>query len=180
MTTPSPHRRGYTLIEMIVVMSAMAVILGMCVGLIQALLKLDRIGRAHLAEVTARGRLARQFRQDVRAASRAEPVRDRDGRAAALRLDRPDGPSVEYRAGPGRLDRDERPEGDAPARRETFRLRATGAPRFEVRDDGGDAFVGLLVPDWTAFEPAGGPRESRIEALLGRDRRLSGLGGVAR
>ncbi len=176
MTMPATRRRGFSLVEMVVVISAMAVILGMCVGLIHALLTLDRIGRAHLAEVAARGRLARQFRQDVRAASRAEPVRDRDGRAAALRLDRPDGPPVEYRAGPGRLDRDERPAGDAPVRRETFRLRATGAARFEVRDEQGDTFVGLLVPDGSAFGPAGGPRESRIEALLGRDRRLSGLG----
>jgi hypothetical protein len=173
---PAPRRGGYAMIEMVIVIAAIIVILGMCVGLIHALMRLDRIGRAHLVEVTTRGRLARQFRQDVRAASRAEPVRDRDGRDAALRLDRPDGPSVEYRAGPGRLDRDERPAGDAPARRETFRLRATGVPRFEVRDDGGGSFVGLLVPDGTTFGPPDGPRETRIEALLGRDRRLSGLG----
>ena len=50
-------------------MGAISVVLIVSAGLIHVLLRLDRAGRAHVAEAANLGRLAREFRRDVRAAT---------------------------------------------------------------------------------------------------------------
>ena len=85
-------RRGFTLVELLVVIGGVAVTLGMCVALIQSLLRLDRGARLHLAETSAVGRIGHQFRQDVRAASRAKE----DASRLELALAAPDERIVEY------------------------------------------------------------------------------------
>jgi hypothetical protein len=166
MKTP---RRGYALMELLIVITALMIMLGLGVGLIHALLKLDRAGRAHLTEVTTRGRLARRFREDVRAASRVEATRDQSGRAVTLHLEHPDGPPVAYRAEPRRVVREQPGEDkESQTRREVYRLRGPGSPRFDVGDDG---FIGLLLPDASSFAPADDRREFRIDARIGKDPR---------
>jgi len=66
------RRGGYAIIELLIVMTSLVVIFGLCVALIHALLKLDRSSRAHLAEASTRDRFVRQFRSDARARSRLQ------------------------------------------------------------------------------------------------------------
>ena len=64
-------RRGYTLIEMIVVMTAGTVLMGIAVTLLCALLRAEGTGRALVERSASLGRLADQFRRDVHAADQA-------------------------------------------------------------------------------------------------------------
>ena len=129
------HRRGYALIEMVLVMTTLVVIFALCVGLIHALLRLDRACRAHLNKAATRDRLARQFRQDARASGQSTP----DAKVAAfsdhLEMVRLDGRVVRYQTRANDLVRTER-RGDQTIREESYRFPARGPIRFRVHDDG--------------------------------------------
>ena len=83
--------RGYSLVEMVLVIGGLSIILGLCGSLLHTLLRLDRSGRESINDSTTLGRLARQFRRDVRSSHAAKP-----GDPGSLELTRPDGPSVSY------------------------------------------------------------------------------------
>ena len=87
-------RRGFTLIEMVVVMTAVAAILAATVVLMHFVLQMDTEVRQRTHTVATVGRLAEQFRRDVHQA-RGEPVIAADHRAAELRL--PGGRIVKWR-----------------------------------------------------------------------------------
>jgi type II secretory pathway component PulJ len=163
------RRRGFSLVELLLVISSLTVLLGICVGLIHSLLRLDRIARTNLAESATIGRLARQFRQDVHAAERIdEPVRNE-----SLRLELPARRTIEYASRSGQLTRTLRRSGEDEGR-EVYHLAARGTPRFESIRRKGQAILTMI------FEgKKGGPRspfrrEIRIDATLGRDERLAG------
>jgi prepilin-type N-terminal cleavage/methylation domain-containing protein len=174
-----PHRirRGFTLVELLVVIGGVAVTLGMCVALLHSLLRLDRAARLHLAETTAVGRLGRQFRQDVHAASRAKE----DASRLELALSAPDERIVEYEVRPGALLRVER-KGDQVVRRESYRVHHGGTPRFATERDQEDLWVSLvLAVDEKMPEPGAGPsRAIRFEARLNNDGRLAVREGTSR
>src|SRR5262249_7667548 len=88
MIPPRPGlvRRGYSLVEIVLAMGAVAIVLGLCAGLLHVLLRLDRTGRTHLVESATIGRLARQFREDVHASRRAVASAAGDAPAAMLEL----------------------------------------------------------------------------------------------
>jgi prepilin-type N-terminal cleavage/methylation domain-containing protein len=163
-------RRGFTLVELLVVIGGVAVTLGVCVALIQSLLRLDRGARLHLAETSAVGRIGHQFRQDVRAASRAKE----DASRLELALAAPDERIVEYEARPGALLRVER-KGDQVVRRETYRVHRGGTPRFATERDQDDLWVSLVLAgeEETPSPGAGPSRAIRIEARLNNDCRLA-------
>jgi prepilin-type N-terminal cleavage/methylation domain-containing protein len=153
---PTGDRRGFSLIEMMVVISAGAVLLGLCVVLIHTLLRLDRTSRARMSEGLAVGGLARDFRDDVRAARSARLLSD-SARAGRLELFLPDGRTVSYRTRDGELVRLETLDGE-PDRIERYHVSA----RPELKPLGNRTLVGLSL----------GPRDLRIEAVLGLDRRF--------
>ena len=66
------RRRGYSLIEMIVVVGAVTIVLSLCGLVLHALMRMDRSGRREFDDATTISRLARQFRDDVRSASSAD------------------------------------------------------------------------------------------------------------
>lgn len=172
-------RSGYSLIEMVLVIGAITVLLGLCAGMIHRLLKLDRVARAHLTETATVARLARQFRQDVRASMRAEPGGDADHPGSVLELSRSDNEWVSYRPEGRSLIRTHRRTGQVD-RRESYALPRRGTPRFEVLDEGQAILVSLQLRPPVA-EPRGfGPTELRIEALLNRDARLAKPEGTSR
>jgi hypothetical protein len=165
------RRRAFTLIEMVLVLGALAAMLGLCAGMIHLLLKLDRAQRAHLAETTTLGRLAPRFRQDVRAATSQASMRDESG----LVLSRPGGPNVEYRARPGALVRTRR-DGDRATSRDTYALPRFDTPQFQVEGSPGAAFVALVLrrkEGPSVRGPSPSPRAWRVEALLGKDQRFA-------
>jgi prepilin-type N-terminal cleavage/methylation domain-containing protein len=65
----APPRRGFSLIEMIAVISVSAVLTGIAISLLLVLLRAEHRGRSHLAESDSLQRLADQFRRDAHAAT---------------------------------------------------------------------------------------------------------------
>jgi type II secretory pathway pseudopilin PulG len=69
----SSRRRGYSLIECLVLITVMSLLIGLSAGTIQLLLKLDRAGRTASEEAVALARLARDFRDDAHEAAPVDP-----------------------------------------------------------------------------------------------------------
>src|SRR5262249_8841463 len=155
------RRRGYVLVEMLLVMTALVIVLGLCVGLIHSLHRLSRIGADHLAEATARDRLARQFRQDVRAASQSSIAAADPKPAGAIELRGPGDRLVAYVPGDGRVVRTER-EAERQIRREEYRFPSGAVARFRTHDEDGARFVTLSVRRDAAPEARGVVRESEF------------------
>ena len=179
--SPKGTRAGFTLIELVLVIGATSIVLGLCAGTLHALLGVHRSSREHLADATTVGRLALQFRRDARSAMGAKVIGDGDADQAAKGLDLtlPKGVTIAYRADRAGLIRTEsRP--DEEGHRDRFSLPRRGAPGFEVADDRGATVAALILT-----RPAGGTRigehirELRIEGLVGRDDWLR-KGGRAR
>ncbi len=162
--------RGYALIELLVLITVVAVILGLCGGLIHLLMKLDRGVRAGSDQAADMARLARDFRADAHAATPSDQPDARTPGRLALGLAA--GRSVEYLARAADILRTVR-EGDKVRRRETYRRPARSAVRFDLTREGSTAFVSLILD-----RPAGGPdgpadRDLRIDAALGKDGRFA-------
>jgi prepilin-type N-terminal cleavage/methylation domain-containing protein len=171
--TPS-SRRGFTIVELMLVVSAVSLVLGLCAGLLHVLLRLDRIGRSHLAETATVGRLARQFRNDVHAATGAKRLDVGDGPASKLELNLPGGRIILYEGREHALIRTQH-QRDENDRRETYALPSCQGPWFFVQDADQKAWVSLRLPRGAG--PDSDPKRLRhdlqIDALAGRDHRLS-------
>lgn len=170
MRTP---RRGYALIELLVVLTVASVMLTLCAGMVHLLLKLDRSGRSASETATDLARLARDFRADAHAAGPiAPPVAPPVGSADRLALTLDSGKTVEYQVRPLDVLRTLR-EGDKVRRYETYRRPSRSSVAIEVRAEGTKPFASLVVD-----RPADGRdnslyRDYRIEAELGKDRRIN-------
>ena len=168
-------RGGWSLIEMVVAISALAVLLMAAGGLVFQMLKVDKAERSRAASGLALDRLARDLRADARAS--AGPV-EVAGARLVLPLD--GGRSVEYAVRGGR-DRDVVRTvrlGDKAEHHEVYRRPPGTVARFESGRDGPRAVVALVVTTDPAADP-GKPadaayRDFRIEAVPGRDARLVG------
>src|SRR5437870_8736693 len=68
------RRRGISLIEVLVVIHGTAILLGLAVYLIEALVSSERLGQAELLEARRLANLSDEFRRDVRAARQADRV----------------------------------------------------------------------------------------------------------
>ena len=88
--------RGITIIETIVVMTAVAAMLGLCVLMLQLLMRLSADSRARLDGATSLDRLARQFRRDVHEAGAARQLERPAAKVAGLRLEPGPSHAVEY------------------------------------------------------------------------------------
>ena len=167
---PSTHR-AYALIEMVLAIGSIAIVLGLCAGLLHVLLRLDRTGRAHLVETATIGRLARQFRQDVHAARQARIDGGPDG-AANLDLKLAGDRRIVYEARERALLRTEQ-QGTTVQRRESYTLPFCRAGRFRVRAGDGKVWVSLELVRAIASAGETSPESLRhdlqIEALTDRD-----------
>ena len=156
MTRP---RRGYSLIEMLLVIACLTILLGVGVATLQALFRVEQTTRSARDEDRAIDRLAAAFRADVhRATGRG------DGPAGAVVLKLPPGERVEYRVEGASLVM-ARSRSDGPPRTERLRLRWRGSPRLSWVEHDGRAFARLLLPR------AEGGAGLCIEAALGLGRR---------
>ena len=163
------RRRGYALIEVILVVTITAVMLTLCAGMIHLLLRLDRSGRSTAEESADLARLARDFRADAHAAT---PVAPADRSAEKLTLAVAGGKSVEYLVRPRDVLRTLR-EGEKVRRFETYRRPPRASVRIFVTGEGPRPFATLVFD-----RPADGRddslyRDYRIEAELGKDSRLT-------
>lgn len=172
------RRRGYFLVEAVVMMLVGSVILGLTVGLLHTVFRTQSAARDHVRRCAVLSRLSDRFRRDVHAATHqgtGEPVSEPAGGVAdgkrwqfVLAADR----TVTYSLEPGRLLRVER-VGQEVKQRELFSLPPDTTATIETQGETKPAMVSLLIaptPEATG-QPA--KRTMRIDAVLGKDHRLT-------
>lgn len=132
-------RRGVTLVEMTVMMTAVAVMLGTCALMLGLAIRLQADGTAGFQRSETLDRLAARFRNDVHAARSAAI----DGRT--LRLGSEADKAVEYRVdGEGGLSRVV-VDGGKDAAREAYRIPESAGAKLDLRDVDGRRFAALAV-----------------------------------
>ena len=157
---------------MVLVISGIAIVLGLCVGLLFTMMKVDRSGRAQVTESLTLERLARQFRQDARAAERGKDLVVKNDNTGGIELFLPDDRVIEYRRSGTNVERIEHGPG-APDRREVYRLLGRAPAVFSLDGDAGQSWAVLLLPvreDPARLTPA---RPVRVEAPIGKDLRVA-------
>ena len=164
-------RRAHSLIELVAVLGASTVVVGVATGLLLMLVRLERGARVEVAERAAVMRLADQFRRDAHAADRLAPSEDDQGAQPAwqfrLQADR----VVEYRAEPDALVRVERAGGEVVGR-ESFGLSELATVSIDSVGDPAPAIVRLsITPGGDRLSTSIG-RGLRIDAQLAKDRRF--------
>lgn len=157
-------RRGISLIEMMVVISSLAILLGLSAVMIQLLLRLGSDAQARRSAAASLGRLAEQFRADVHASEAAE-IRP----AAGLRLKLDRDVVVDYELRTGRIARVESTGGQA-VRHESYVLGRHDNAVFERREDGPRRFLALVIAREGGPGVADPPHPLEILALVGKDR----------
>ena len=167
------QRRGYALIEMLVVISGMAILFGMSVGMIHMLLRLDRGNRARLGEKTTISRLAQDVRRDAHMAGEARGIESKGRTGVALDLG--EGRVVEYVDEDGRLVRHEA-AGTGTPKHEVYRLPSRGRSRIALREEGPQRWLVITLEPSTKSMDSLPARPIVVEASVGKHRRLADLG----
>ena len=161
------RRPGYALIELLVLITAMTVMLGLCAGMIHLLLKLDRVGLTASDEAADMARLGHDFRADAHAAPPEGPRTKTDDK---FTLTIAPGQAVDYEIRPGDILRTAR-DGDKVRRRETYRRPERSSVRFELTTDGPSPIASLIIAGERGENESRPGREFRIDAAIGLDRR---------
>jgi prepilin-type N-terminal cleavage/methylation domain-containing protein len=165
------RRSGFTLIEVLVVVSLMAVILPMAAGTIFFLLRAQSQSADGLRDAMGLTQFSHTFRTDVHA-SRSVHAGGSQTAPDGLVLELGDSRTIEYRAEPSGLVRRTERHGEVVERREQFHVGAAPA-RFQVVDNGREAAV-TIVPRLSRAVAVPGhssqPAGIRIAATVGRDR----------
>ena len=175
-----PNRRGVSLAELLLTMSACTVILTMSAGLIHRAMHTQSRSRSFFDSERSAMRLGESFRRDVHAADDAVIVNADQGEGVFLRLQLPGSQLVEYRQAAGRVERILQ-VGSSVKSREAFvfavdtKLTAEKSPPHLV--------VLSIVPppdvsgpaDRPPLTPYSTPASLRAEAVLGRNASLVDL-----
>jgi len=165
-----PRRRGITLIEMLVLITAVATALGLCAVTIQLLLRLKTDGQSRLNAQVGLERLARQLRSDAHAAADAQVdavAPARDGKTPGLRLSLGPKHGVVYEPRKSAVMRVESQDGNV-TRRELYSLPAARGIDFEIRPEAGRRFVSLVIWKRNGTGGTGSARPLEAVALLGK------------
>ncbi len=168
---PIMFRRGYSLIEMLVVITVGSVIMGVGAGVLPVLMHAEQTGRDRAAEARILARLAEQFRSNVAAAVRQTTGAGQGERRFVMAGDR----LTTYRVLPGEVRRNERVAGK-PVRHESYVLPSGWSAAITVQGEPAPAVMRLVVAD-DVFAGNGAPpaagREIRVAAALGKDHRFT-------
>jgi hypothetical protein len=168
-------RRGISLVELMLTLSACCVILTMSAGLIHRAMHAHTKGRKFFDGERSALRLGESFRRDVHAATAAvtgDAIGDAVGDELLVRLELPGGQSIEYRQAAGRVERLWHVDGSVRAR-EAFTF--PPETRLVASQESPSLIVLEIVPPEVAAEPADGALSPysvivslRAEAILGR------------
>jgi len=174
------NRRGYSLIEMVVVLTSLVFMLGVCSVLLHGLMRLDRAERSQRLIAVDRDRLARQFRRDVHAAIRSIPAADDERQnEEVLELTLPEGEQIFYRAEPGRVVRSRKSPESHVSGKEVYQI-ATGTQlAFSAARAGSAELVSFDLEAQPGATQAL-RRDPGGVAMLGKDRDADTRGGSDR
>ena len=142
MPTRARQRRGISLIELFVMITVTAVLLGLSGGLIKLLLKLDWSSRDALTLATDATRLTRAFRLDAHRATNPQPP-TADGPRIGWAL--ADDERVAYTIRPDDILREVYRGQQPTPRRELFRLPPRSTVQFETSNDSGRPIVAVVI-----------------------------------
>lgn len=151
----SPQRRGYTLVEMLVMIFLMTTVMPLAAVAIHRMWRIEQQARQSSGEQLQVARVAPLFRRDSHDAQRGDVS---DG---TLRLEIADGSRIEYRPRSGAVDRVVVRDGK-PVHRDTFRFANETEVTVAIREVHDLRCAQLMLPPH-------GPRSTAIvvEGLLG-------------
>ena len=164
-------RRGITIIEVMIVVTGVAMLLGLCAVSIQVLMRLNADVQGRYGAAVALERLARQLRDDSHASETALITVDekKAGKPASLRLVFEPDHAVVYDLGDGGVARTES-RGGKRVRHEKYALARGADARFELRDEGSRRLVVLVTTRPAGKSQAEPLRPLEVVALQGKDR----------
>jgi hypothetical protein len=170
-------RRGISLIELLVVMSSVSIVLGLCAVTIQLLFRLNADGHARLSASASFARLATQFREDIHACDdvailpAAKGVTKPGDPKAVANLRLTDGAQmvITYEARDGRVAR-VAPAAGKMSGHESYVVGKGNVVTFEHRDEGSLRFVVMIMSRQVGKGQIEPPRPIEVLALQGKDR----------
>jgi hypothetical protein len=164
-------RRGITIIEVLIVVTGVAMMLGLCAVSIQILMRLNAEGQARYGAAVALERLARQVRDDAHSSATAkiDALERTAGNPTSLRLDLGPNHKVAYESRDGGVVRTESQAGKV-VRHETYALSRGAIARFELRSEASRRLVALVVNRPAGKSQTEPPRPLEVVAVQGKDR----------
>ncbi len=168
--------RGWSLIEVVVVMSVAAALIGVTVTMLSGIFRAGRQGMDHMTQAGVINRLAEQFRADVAAARSCQPLvgagAEEAEKKSGIVLKSAGQDRVEYVATAQVLERIAY-AGENVDRRETYQLGPARRARLEI-EQGKPNVVNCVLEQIESSpgfgEPTSGPIS--ISAILGRNQRF--------
>jgi type II secretory pathway pseudopilin PulG len=165
-------RRGITLLEVLVLVTCVAIVLGLAAVTIQVMLRLVSDSQSRLSSSLMLERLARQLRTDAHACETAV-LEGAQAKAPAarttLKLVLEPGGLVSYKVLEKSVDRDETVAGKR-VRHESFMLPRGRGARFELGAEAGRAMVSLVIGPGPESSSAGPSRALEVVAVVGKHR----------
>ena len=145
------RRRGHSLVECLMAISLMTVAFGTVIVALEGMFRASRQVRNEAEMQLELVRFAAQFRADVHQALavEADGLDDPGATATAILLPLPEGRTVRYTLGPGRVER-VLSRGDAVEHRETYRLPRSWSPGWQVQTDRSRPVVSLVLEPTSA------------------------------
>ncbi|MFG0294580.1 MAG: type II secretion system protein J [Maioricimonas sp. JB045] len=167
-TSPSTRRRGWTLIEMVLVVTATSVLSALGISVIMLLMRMEQTGTIALARQRAASRLALQLQADGHEATSVELVNDDDA-PTRVKLTLPGGQNITWSSDDDTITRTVS-DGDSKPRHSVFQF-PDGSARWTLADDARHLSLHLSsdTSAATKTEPASTvPFETTIDVNLGR------------
>jgi hypothetical protein len=162
-------RRGFTLIETLVVVTGVAMMIGACALMLQLVVRLNASTQDRFRAAVSLDRLARQLRDDVHRCGRAlmVPAETTPGKPAGLHLVIEPDHLIEYEVRPSNVVRNESRRGKM-VRHESFFLQRGRAAHFEDRKRGSVRLVAFVVTQLPGRSGTDPPRPLEIVAAPGK------------
>lgn len=165
------HRRAYTLLEMLAVITIGSTLMGITTSALYLFVKMEGQGRQNHQRQTSLARLADRFRRDVHASQRPPHVEGQAPEQVAWKFETGEHEAIEYRSESGGLTRLETANGKI-RRQEWYPLAEPCAVSLELKPEGPVQMVSLRITAPPSAGHAAPGISLRIEAQLAADHRF--------